>query len=260
VYAGRVTVVVPQPGVTVAGDGLGTRGDVVGLRVSNTGTTVRATTGATSARSASAALAADPPACSDRTFNLEHHSWRAALRYGINVGRAPSRLSKRTIVRQIQVANANMRHGRNTCGKPRLGTPASHYTGRTTIQPNVKAGATTVGCGAFNTSNTVGFGNLPGDLLGWTCYWWGGDGRLAAADILLDNGGRLVTSIPAACTDKWDFEGTVTHEFGHVYGMAHTGSGHSNLTMDHAERPCSAYARTLGIGDWLGMKKMYGLR
>ena len=124
----------------------------------------------------------------------------------------------------------------------------------------MKAGATTVGCGAFNTSNTVGFGNLPGDLLGWTCYWWGGDGRLAAADILLDNGGRLVTSIPAACTDKWDFEGTVTHEFGHVYGMAHTGSGHSNLTMDHAERPCSASARTLGIGDWLGMKKMYGLR
>lgn len=263
VYAGRLTVVVPPPGLTVAGDGLGTRGDVVGLRVSNTGTTVRASlrSGDVAAvHSGSAGLAADPPACSDRTFNLEHHRWRTGLRYGINLGKAPSRLSRRTLVTQIQVANANMRHGRNTCGRPRLGTPAAHYTGRTSKQPNIKPGATTIGCGAFNTTNTVGFGNLPGDLLGWTCYWWGGDGRLSAADIMLDNGARLVTSIPAGCTNKWDLEGTATHEFGHVYGMAHTGSGHSSLTMDHAERPCSTYARTLGLGDWLGMKKMYGLR
>ena len=83
---------------------------------------------------------------------------------------------------------------------------------------------------------------------------------MAAADIMLDNGNRLVTRIPAGCSNKWDFEGTVTHEFGHVYGMGHTGPGHSNLTMDHSERPCSTYARTLGLGDWLGMRKMYGTR
>ena len=45
----------------------------------------------------------------------------------------------------------------------------------------------------FNTTNVVGFGNLPGDLLGWTCYWWVGTGRMGAADIMLDNGNRLVT-------------------------------------------------------------------
>jgi hypothetical protein len=28
--------------------------------------------------------------------------------------------------------------------------------------------------------------------------------------------------------------------------------------MQHELRPCSPYARTLGLGDWLGMKKMYG--
>ena len=78
--------------------------------------------------------------------------------------------------------------------------------------------------------------------------------------MVLDNGGRLVTSLPAGCTNKWDFEGTVTHEFGHAYGLGHTGNGHSNLTMEHEERPCSTYARTLGLGDWLGMKKMYGKR
>ena len=52
----------------------------------------------------------------------------------------------------------------------------------------------------------------------------------------------------------------MTHEMGHVYGLGHTGSGHANLTMQHVLRPCSTYARTLGLGDWLGLKKMYGVR
>jgi hypothetical protein len=260
VYAGRVAVVVPPEGVTVGADGIGTRGDVVGLRVSNTATGVRASVGGAPALRGTVGRAGSPGACADRTFHLEGHAWRTSLRYGINVGKVPSRLSKKTVVRQIQVANANMRHGRNTCGRARLGTPAAHYTGRTTQQPNIKAGATSITCGAFNTTNTVGFGHLPGNLLGWTCYWWGSNGHLSAADIMLDNGSRLVTSIPAGCTNKWDLEGTATHEFGHAYGMDHTGAGHANLTMDHSERPCSGYARTLGLGDWLGMRKMYGLR
>ena len=46
VRAGHVAVVVPPPGVTVAGDGYGTHGEVVGLQVTNTGTQVVATSGA----------------------------------------------------------------------------------------------------------------------------------------------------------------------------------------------------------------------
>ena len=182
------------------------------------------------------------------------------LRYGINLGKLPASLGAATVVRQVKTANANLRKGRNTCGKPRLRTPAAHFTGRTHAALDIKAGAHSITCGAFDTTNVVGFGKLPGDLLGWTCYWWVGTGRMAAADIMLDSGNRLVTSIPPGCTAKWDFEGTVTHEFGHAYGMGHTGNGHSNLTMDHSESPCSTYARTLGLGDWLGMKKMYGSR
>jgi len=263
VYDGRVAVVVPPPGVTVAGDGYGTRGEVVGLRVTNTGTQVRAVTGAHAGSSSAAATTArrvDPDACKDRTFHLEGHHWRTSLRYGINLDKSPSRLDKATLTRQIKVANGNMRKGRNTCGRPRLGTPVAHYTGRTTARPNIKPGSGRITCGDFNTKNVVGFGNLPGNLLGWTCYWWLNAGQMGAADIMIDNGTRLVTSIPAGCTDKWDFEGTVTHEFGHAYGMGHTGNGHSNLTMEHAETACSTYARTLGFGDWLGMKKMYGTR
>ena len=34
----------------------------------------------------------------------------------------------------------------------------------------------------------------------------------------------------------------------------------ANLTMQHILSPCSTYARTLGLGDWLGMNKLYGHR
>jgi hypothetical protein len=284
VTAGRVAVVVPPVGMSVAGDGVGRHGDVAGLRLTNTGTRVLASRSGggggggwylgplttstpgtpvdpvdlSGTMPPSAQRAGATGACSDRTFNLEHHRWATRLRYHTNLDKKPQRLHRRTVVRQVKAANANMRLGRNTCGKPRLKTPASRYLGITAKAPNIKVGGPT--CGRLNATNVVGFGNLPAGFLGWTCYWYDGTGRMIAADMVLDNGPDLVTHLPAGCMNKWDFEGTVTHEWGHVYGLAHTGPGHPNLTMQHLLKPCSTYARTLGLGDWLGMNTMYGHR
>jgi hypothetical protein len=203
------------------------------------------------------ARAGDPPACKDRTFSLEHHTWRKSLRYRVNLSKMPKRFHKSTVVAQVRAANANMRTGTNTCGRPRITTPASHYLGRTSTKPNISAAGPD--CGKGNTTNVVGFADLPGDLLGWTCYWYVGK-RMVGTDMLIDNGRSLATKLPSPCSNRWDFEGTVTHEWGHAYGLGHTGDGHSNLTMQHFLTPCSTYARTLGLGDWLGMKKMYGAR
>lgn len=278
---GRVSVIVPPAGMSVVGDGVSRHGEVRGLRVTNTGAGVRVvvegrgsgggenwylaplttstsattSTSNTSTGSLVASRAGDPPACKDRTFSLEHHTWRTALRFRINLAKMPKRFSKKTVVRQIRVANGNMRKGRNSCGKPRITAPASHYLGRTSKKPNIGAAGPT--CRTGNTVNVVAFGNLPGNLLGWTCYWYIGK-RMVGTDMLLDNGKSLSTKLPSPCANQWDFEGTVTHEWGHAYGLGHTGDGHGNLTMQHLLRPCSKYARTLGLGDWLGMKKMYG--
>jgi len=278
---GRVSVTVPPPGMSVAGEGVGKHGEARGLRVTNTGTTIRVvsegrgsggggwylaplnTTPTPSGTTTSPTMimtiqrAGDAPACKDRTFHLEHHKWLRSLKYRINLDKMPRRFGAKTVIRQITVANGNMRKGRNTCGKPSLKTPASHYLGRTSKKPNITPAGPT--CGTGNTANIVGFGNLSGGLLGWTCYWFIG-GRMVGADMLLDNGPSLATRLPSTCSNQWDFEGTVTHEWGHAFGLAHTGDGHGNLTMQHLLKPCSKYARTLGLGDWLGMKKMYGAR
>jgi hypothetical protein len=265
VTTGRVAVVVPRAGMTVAGEGSGSHGEAPSLQVTNTGTTVRAVVGdaagSTTGQAVSSARATDPPACQDRTFHLEHHRWSGGLRYQINLGHMPKRYGKQGVIRQIKVGNGNMRKGRNSCGKPRLKTPGAHYLGRTSVRPDINPGAKAVTCGRGNLKNVVGFGNLPGGLLGWTCFWiYNDSGRMAAADIMIDTGKRLRTHLPRHCTDSYDFEGVLTHEWGHAYGMGHTGSGHANLTMQHQSHPCSTFARTLGLGDWLGMKKMYGAR
>jgi hypothetical protein len=262
VTSGRVSVVVPPAGVTVAGDGIGRRGDVTGLRVVNTGRDVRAVVDAAAPHSGSAGAGSNPPACTDRTFHLEGHRWATSLRYRVALSHAPKRYHHRTVVRQIKAADVNMRKGRNSCGKSHLRTPVGHYLGHSSIQPNIKpSSGGSITCGAYNTRNVVGFGSLPGGLLGWTCYWYlNRSGRMGAADIMIDTGNALTTHLPKQCSNKWDFEGIVTHEFGHAYGMGHTGPGHSHLTMQHAATPCSTYARTLGLGDWLGMKRMYGAR
>lgn len=255
---GRVSVVVPPPGMSVAGEGVSRRGESRSLQVTNTGTTVRAVSGTGSGATHARVTRRAASACHDRTFHLEGHRWRSSLRFRINLKKLPSRYSRGTVIKQIRAANGNMRKGHNSCGKPRLKTPASHYLGRTSARPNINPSASAVGCGKANTKNVVGFGNLPGGLLGWTCYWWFGSGRMGAADIMIDTSRSLVTHLPASCSNKWDFEGIVTHEWGHAYGMGHTGGGHPNLTMQHSARACSQYARTLGMGDWLGMRKMYG--
>jgi len=298
---GRVSVMVPPPGMSVAGEGVGTHGEARGLRVTNTGSRIRVvseargsggrggggwylaplstTTGTTTATTTTTTTstitsttgtitpsspamivtqrAGNRPACKDRTFNLEHHKWARSLAYRINLAKMPGRFRANTVLDQIQAANANMRKGRNTCGKPRLGTPVSQFLGRTTRKPNVSPAGPS--CGRANRNNIVGFGNLPGGLLGWTCYWYIGN-QMVGTDMLIDNGPMLATKLSSSCGNEWDFEGTVTHEWGHAFGLAHTGSGHANLTMQHLLRPCSTYARTLGLGDWLGMKKMYGVR
>ena len=155
---GRVSVMVPPAGTSVAGDGVGRHGDVHGLTVTNTGATVRAVSepaGAASARRGS------PAACKDPTFNLEGHKWRSGLRYRVNLAKMPKRLHASTVVHQIKVANHNMRTGRNSCHKPRLQSPASHYLGRTKAKPNVNpAGGPS--CGARNPRTSSPSATSPG--------------------------------------------------------------------------------------------------
>jgi hypothetical protein len=263
VVAGHASAVVPPDGMSVAGSGIGASGEVAGLEVDNYGGVVRVSLGAAAGRTDPSVAARAPRACQDKTFHLygSRHAWRSPVHWKINVAKTPKRDDKTTVVNQIRKGNQNMRTGHNQCGKPAIDTPASLYGGRTTVNPNIRPGVNDgATCGQFNRNNVVGFGNLPGLLFGWTCIWWSSTGPLMGVDIMLGRQKEMVTKLPSNCSNRWDFEGIATHEWGHGYGLAHTGPGHANLTMQHLAKVCSTYQRTLGLGDWLGLQKLYGVR
>jgi hypothetical protein len=111
----------------------------------------------------------------------------------------------------------------------------------------------------------VSFGDLAAGLLAVTCIWWYGGkqgGRSVEADILVDDaGGLFFLTAPASCAGRWDLESTLTHEFGHVFGLGHVSyAEHGALTMSDGLPDCSTAHRTLGLGDYRTLASQYGSR
>ena len=163
------------------------------------------------------------------------------------------------MITQIRAANANMRKGRNTLPTGRAeDASVARYLGQDQRQAQHQARRAAT-CG----NSTLEHRRLrqPArrtarlDLL-----LVGRQRRMGRGDIILDNGAQLVDQPAESCSDKWDFEGTVTHECGHAYGIAHTGNGHSNLTMQPASPPARRTPAPWASATGLGMNKMYGHR
>jgi hypothetical protein len=65
---------------------------------------------------------------------------------------------------------------------------------------------------------------------------------------------------PSAPYRSFDMSAVVTHEWGHIAGLADlTDSSHTNLTMS-GFGDCDTSQRTLGLGDHRGMISIYGAR
>ena len=100
-------------------------------------------------------------------------------------------------------------------------------------------------------------------LLAVTCIWWYGGkdaGRSVETDILIDDtSGLFFLDTPPECASRWDLEGTITHEFGHAFGLGHVAfAEHGDLTMTDGLPECSSAYRGLGLGDYLALKQQYG--
>ncbi len=199
--------------------------------------------------------------CADPAGTWLGMRWRNELRWRINEQTIPAYLGDRTkVVESLRSAATTVDTGRNDCGLPaNLGIQES-YAGRT----DHKAGVTAAGgCGDRDGHNAVSFGRLDQGLLAVTCIWWFGgkeNGRSVETDILIDDTeGLFFTTTPVDCSSRWDLEGTVTHEFGHAFGLGHVAyADHGTLTMTDGLPDCSTAYRGLGLGDYLTLKQQYG--
>lgn len=154
----------------------------------------------------------------------------------------------------IERSVSNITDARNDCGIPDNVSAQHVYDGRTTTNPGITRWAT---CRRSDGWNLVGFGRLPRGVLAVTCT----DirhGRIVEADMLINN--RYSWAVSAAkCFRQELLEPTVTHEFGHVFGLGHVGERrHPLLTMSTtSDGPCSNEASTLGRGDIRGLEALY---
>ncbi|WP_432830333.1 hypothetical protein [Dactylosporangium sp. CA-092794] len=199
--------------------------------------------------------------CTDPSGTWLGMRWRTEFKWRVNEQTIPAYLGNRAaVVNSLRSAATSVDTGRNDCGLPENLGISESYDGKTDHTAGVTPSG---GCGDRDGHNAVSFGPLNQGLLAVTCIWWYGskdNGRSVETDILIDDAeGLFFLSTPPNCTNRWDLEGTITHEFGHAFGLGHVAfAQHGALTMTDGLPDCSTAYRGLGLGDYLTLKQQYG--
>ena len=195
-------------------------------------------------------------ACGETAFNLEGHRWTSTVRWFYNestVSRVGLNLS--ATIADIRAGNFNMTTGQNNCGFATGAFSSSgSFQGDTSLFANIDSGGNCTS--RFpDGQNTVSWGpTTSGTLLAETCFEFSG-GTMTEGDIYIASNKGIVDSFPASCSNKYDLQSVATHEWGHVYGLAHETGG-----VDEVMYPTSfacALRRHLGRGDYNAMNQYY---
>jgi hypothetical protein len=183
--------------------------------------------------------------------------WHGPYRWTMRPAGIPAYLGAFGPVRDaVRNAALAVDRGHNSCGLVGDLALSQRYSGETTRDAGINADGT---CGERDERNVVAFGRLDGGLLALTCLWWS-RGRTVESDVRISDAQGMFTLDPAAgCSGSWDLQGTLTHEFGHVFGLGHVAyAEHGELTMSDGLPACSAGFRSLGLGDYETLRNQYG--
>ena len=118
-------------------------------------------------------------------------------------------------------------------------------------------GSTSRHAGEADGVNVVDRGKLTEDgcegAIACTWTWWNSDSSYVETDT------RFSSAVDWSNSGKtgYDYRGVATHEFGHAIGLADLEDS-PNLTMAFATGTRNTAQRTLGRGDVLGLRSLYG--
>jgi hypothetical protein len=218
-----------------------------------------------------------PGACERDTFTLAGFTWDKPWLFRTTIGSTLGTDDQADFDAAARRGTYNMIKGRNTCGLHGGLTAAGAFVGHTPTHGNFVEIDGQVTCGAPDSENVLDTVDMPGGfleaLLAAFCIWTETDNgvtRAVSADLRFNNGDYKWTYDPndPSCDGafppdpdrwRWDVESTITHEAGHVFGLVNLSEIEDiNQTMFPGVRRCSGHFRTLGLGDLLGMRALYG--
>ena len=197
--------------------------------------------------------------CRDRDHNL--FAWRTTrYQWRYSTATTPRKFRQRgggeqAIIDAIIRANQNIVRATNVCGRSDMVSASFSYLGTTTRRTDV---GTNGSCGRGDGQSVIGWGRLPTRSIAFTCVRWSGGKRSSEADIKLNWYKRYETTRSACSGDEFLIEAVMTHEMGHVYGLAHVSAlWNQSLTMQPVIQYCSRSSASLGLGDMLGLERKY---
>ncbi|KRC95322.1 MULTISPECIES: matrixin family metalloprotease [unclassified Streptomyces] len=252
---------VPGPGTTVSVDALTADGSAHGftLTVAADGT-VSYSYEAARTEAVRGGRADAPAPCADTAYATAGRKEYGTYEWFLGDGHLPGGISRAEARQAFEEAVATITASRNDCGLDDRVAARARYLSTTSSKADIDRESRCMRPDGLSVWDT---GDLGGDAVATTCSWsrpapGGGPEELLEADVRFNTHDYAFTDDPSgACTRAYDLRSVATHEAGHVFGLAHSGPGHENLTMFASSFACSTSARTLGKGDVLGLRSLY---
>lgn len=220
------------------------------------------------------AAAIAPKPCDDGAYSRmtwtfsdgsrKHPKWKSTYNWYFRASTTPTNVAVENARAALVRAVTNITGSHTDCPDlPDEVTATSAHRGDTTTGTNISTDGTK--CMPRDNKSVVAFGTLASGTLAVACtsgYYYTGDtyATITDADVRINKAVYSWYGIkPSDCSTRWGIEATMTHEFGHAFGLGHvTEAEHGNLTMStHINGPCQNSESSLGLGDVRALRLVY---
>ena len=209
------------------------------------------------------------PECNQSAYETNDLKEYGTWNYWVGDGAYPAAATLTQFANVTQRGVSHVVNAYTNCSTRVTNGAKASFKGDTTYEGDFVTSDGATGCaGGASTDgvSTVDAGNLDkhgSPPVAKTCWWTvpmpGVKNDLIEADIRFNTANFDFTlNGDGSCSRKKDLESVMTHQVGHVFGLAHVSqTDYPWMTMSVTVADCDNSQRTLGLGDMKGLASIY---